>query len=145
MMCVICLDMMHANKAIQIELEEESRDITTFSDGDSLYRYKRLSSGMNMNAPEQYQNIIRHVIADCPGATNIADDIVVYEWTTEDNDRNLVTLLERLQERNLTLNKDKSKSGMINQIVFMGLLLSQHVVGSTEEKVRTQFMKQTPY
>ena len=100
---------------------------------------------MNMNAPEQYQNIITHVIADCPGATNIADDIVVYEWTTEDNDRNLVTLLERLQERNLTLNKDKSKSGMINQIVFMGLLLSQHVKGSTEEKVRTQFMKQTPY
>ena len=145
MMCVICLDMMHANKAIQIELEEESRDITTFSDGDSLYRYKRLSSGMNMNAPEQYQNIIRHAIADCPGATNIADDIVVYEWTTEDNDRNLVTLLERLPERNLTLNKDKSKSGMINQIVFMRLLLSQYVVGSTEEKVRTQFMKQTPY
>ena len=145
MMCVICLDMMHANKAIQIELEEESRDITTFSDGDSLYRYKRLSSGMNMNAPEQYQNIIRHAIADCPGATNIADDIVVYEWTTEDNDRNLVTLLERLPERNRTLNKDKSKSGMINQIVFMGLLLSQYVVGSTEEKVRTQFMKQTPY
>lgn len=137
--------MMHANKAIQIELEEESRDITTFSDGDSLYRYKRLSSGMNMNAAEQYQNIIRHAIADCPGATNIADDIVVYEWTTEDNDRNLVTLLERLPERNLTLNKDKSKSGMINQIVFMGLLLSQYVVGSTEEKVRTQFMKQTPY
>ena len=100
---------------------------------------------MNMNAPEQYQNIIRHAIADCPGATNIADDIVVYEWTTEDNDRNLVTLLEQLQERNLTLNKDKSKSGMINQIVFMGLLLSQHVVGSAEEKVRTQFMKQTPY
>ena len=145
MMCIICLDMMHANKAIQIELEEESRDITTFSDGDSLYRYKRLSSGMNMNAPEQYQNIIRHAIAYCPGATNIADDIVVYEWTTEDNDRNLVTLLERLPERNLTLNKDKSKSGMINQIVFMGLLLSQYVVGSTEEKVRTQFMKQTPY
>ena len=91
--------MTHANKAIQIELEEESRDITTFSDGDSLYRYKRL---MNMNAPEQYQNIIRlwHAIADCPGATNIADDIVVYEWTTEEHDRNQVTLLAwRLQEK----------------------------------------------
>ena len=145
MMCVICLDMMHANKAIQIELEEESRDITTFSDGDSLYRYKRLSSGMNMNAPEQYQNIIRHAIADCPGATNIADDIVVYEWTTEEHDRNHVTLLGQLQGKNLTLNKDKDKIGMINQIVFMGFLLSQHGVRSTKEKVRTQFVKQTPF
>ena len=80
-----------------------------------------------------------------PGATNIADDIVVYEWTTEEHDRKQVTLLERLQERNLTLKKDKYKIGMINQILFMGLLLSQHGEGSTEEKVRTQFMKQTPY
>ena len=54
---------------------------------------------MNMNAPEQYQNIIRHAIADYPGATNIADDIVVYEWTTEEHDRNQVTLLGRLQEK----------------------------------------------
>ena len=58
----------------QIELEEGSRDITTLSAGDSLFRYKRLSFGVN-SAPEQYQNIIRQTIADCPGATNIADDI----------------------------------------------------------------------
>ena len=88
---------------------------------------------------------VKRSIADCPGATNIADDIVVYEWTTEEHDRNLVTLLVRLQERNLTLNKDKYKIGMIIQIVFMGLFLSQHGVGLTEEKVRTQFMKKTPY
>ena len=89
----------------QIELEEGSRDITTFSAGDSLYRYKRLSFGVN-SAPEQYQNIIRQTIADCPGATNIADDLVVYGRTTEEHDSNMVILLEQLQERNLTLNKD---------------------------------------
>ena len=118
----------------QIELEEGSRDITTFSAGVSLYRYKRLSFGVN-SAPEQNQNIIRQTIADCPGAINIADDIVVHGRTTEEHDRNLVTLLEQLQERNLTLNKDKCKIGM-NQIVLMGLLLSEHGVGPTEEKVR---------
>ena len=118
----------------QIELEEASRDITTFSAGDSLFRFKRLSFGLN-SAPEQYQNIIRQTIADCPGATNIADDIVVHGKTTEEHDRNLITLLHRLQERNLTLNKDKCKIGM-SQIVFMGLLLNKHGVGPTEEKVR---------
>ena len=40
----------------QIEPEEASRDITTFSAGDSLFRYKKLSFGLN-SAPEQYQNI----------------------------------------------------------------------------------------
>ena len=101
---------------------------------DSLYRYKRLTFGEN-SVPEQYHNIIRQKVADCPGLTNIADDIVVYGRTTEEYDRNLVTLLERLQERNLTLIKDKCKIGM-NQIVFIGLILSEHGVEPTEEKVR---------
>ena len=85
------------NKGLhQIKLEEGSRDITTFSAGYSLYRYKSLSFGEN-SAPEQYQNIIRKIIADCPGLTNIADDIVVHGRTTEEYGRNLVTLLERLE------------------------------------------------
>ena len=117
----------------QIELEESSRDITTFSAGDSLFRYKRLSFGIN-SAPEQYQNIVRQTIAGCPGATNIADDIVVHGKTTEEHDRNLVTLLNRL-ERNLTLNKGKCKIGK-SQIVFMGRILNKHGVGPTEEKVK---------
>ena len=82
-----------------IEIEEGSSDITTFSAGDSLYRHKTSSSGVN-NAPEQYQNIFTQTITDCPSATNMADDIVVYKQTTEEHERNLVTLLERLQERN---------------------------------------------
>lgn len=46
-----------------------------------------------------------------------------------------MTLLEQLQERNITLIKDKCKVGM-NQIVFIGLILSEHGVEPTEEKVR---------
>ena len=58
---------------------------------------------------------------------------MVHGKTTED--QNLITLIGRLQERNLTLNKDKCKFGM-SQIVFMGLLLNKHGVGPTEEKVK---------
>ena len=117
------------------------RDITTFSAGDSLYRYKRLNFAVN-SAPEQHQNIIRQTIADCPGATNIADDIVVYGPTTEEYDSNLVTLLEGLQERNLTLNKDKCRIGM-NQIVFIGLLLGE--LGVDQQRKRSElFVKQSP-
>ena len=126
----------------QIELEEGSRDITTFSAGDSLFRYKRLSFGIN-SAPEQYQNIVRQTIAGCPRATNIADEVVVHGKTTEDHDRNLVTLLNRLQERNLTLNKDRCKIGM-SQIVFLGLLLNKHGVGPTEEKVKAIWETEAP-
>ena len=95
----------------QIELEEGSRNITTFSAGNLLFHYKRSSFGIN-SAPEQYENIVRQTIVRCPGATNVTDNIVVHVKMTEEHDRNLVTLLNRLQERNLTLNKGKCKIGM---------------------------------
>ena len=41
----------------QIELEEGSRDITTFATHNGLFRYKRLSFGVN-SAPEKYQQIV---------------------------------------------------------------------------------------
>ena len=92
-----------------IEIEEGSSDTTTFSAGATFYRYKTSRFGVN-SAPEQYQNIFKQTITDCPSATNVADDIIVYEQTTEEHESNLVTLLERLQERNRTLNKDKCKN-----------------------------------
>ena len=105
----------------QIELEE----------GYSLFRYKRMSFGMN-NAPEQHQIIFRQTTAGCPGATNIEDDIVVHGKTTVEHDRNAVALLNRLQEGNLTPNKDECKIGM-SQIVFMGMYLNEHGVGPTDD------------
>ena len=118
----------------QIELDEASRDITTFAVADSLYRYKRLSFGIN-SAPEKYQHVIRQTISGCPGASNIADDIVVHGKDVKEHNENLLKLLKRLEERNLTLNKDKCLIGM-DKIVFMGLLLNKYGVGPTEEKVR---------
>ena len=41
----------------QIELDPESRDITAFATHDGIFRYKRLSFGVN-TAPEKYQHII---------------------------------------------------------------------------------------
>ena len=60
---------------------------------------------------------------------------MVHGKTTEENDRNLVALLNRLQERNFTLNKDNCKVRM-SQIVFVGLILNKHGVEPTEEKVK---------
>ena len=74
----------------------------------------------------------------------MAHYIVVHGKTTEKHDRNLITLLYRLKERNLTLDKAKCKTGMC-QIVFMRLLLNKHGVGPTEEKVRTVRETEPPH
>ena len=118
----------------QVELHADSRDITTFVTHDGLFRYKRLSFGVNA-APEKYQYIISQVIADIEGVINIADDLIVHGKTVAEHDQSLHKLLARLEEKNLTLNGEKCTFGM-GKVVFMGIFLSKHGIGPTEEKVR---------
>ena len=72
----------------QIELEPNSRDITSFATDDGIFRYKRLSFGVNA-APEKYQHIITQTMAGLKGVANIADDLVVHGQDSEEHDRNL--------------------------------------------------------
>ena len=87
----------------QIELDEESRDITTFATHEGLFRYKRLSFGVN-SAPEKYQQIVRKVVSDIERVLNIADDLVVHGKSIEEHDQSLHKVLQRLGDKNLTLN-----------------------------------------
>ncbi|PFX13288.1 Retrovirus-related Pol polyprotein [Stylophora pistillata] len=118
----------------QIELDPDSRDITAFTTHDGIFRYKRLSFGVNA-APEKYQHIITQSMAGLQGVSNIADDLIVHGRDTEEHDKNLHSVLQRLSEKQLTLNAEKCTFRM-TKVVFMGLLLSKHGIGPTEEKVR---------
>ena len=58
--------------------------------------------------------------SDCKGVANISDDIIVHRKTTEGHDERLKQVLEKLKEKNLTLNAEKYKFHM-TKLVFMGL------------------------
>ena len=118
----------------QIEQEPNSRDITSFATDDGIFRYKRLSFGVNA-APEKYQHIVTQTMAGLKGVANIADDLVVHGKDSEEHDRNLIKVLERLKERGLTVSAEKCTFRM-TKVVFMGLLLTRHGIGPTKEKVR---------
>ena len=117
----------------QIELDEDSRDITTFATHDGLFRHKRLSFGVN-SAPEKYQQIVRQVVSDISGVQNIANDLIVHGKNNEVHDRNLHKVLQGLEEKNLTLNRQKCQF-RVDKVVFLGLLVSKYGIGPTEEKV----------
>ena len=117
----------------QLELSEESRDITTFSTHAGLYRYKRLMFGVT-SAPEIYQHAIQQALYGCEGVRNISDDIILHGKDDQQHDERLEKLLQRLQQRGLTLNGEKCKFKM-PQLEFMGYLLSTRGIGPTESKV----------
>ena len=125
----ICIDMEEANKAItreghimptlddfkaevngsrldlkqachQVELEPESRFITTFSTHESLFQYKRLSYGTSSIA-ELFENILQRNLSDIKGVKNIADDITMFGKDRKEHDKALENCLKRLSDLNI--------------------------------------------
>ena len=126
----------------QIELDVNSRDITTFITHKGLFRYKRLFFGVSC-APEIHQRIIQQVIGGCEGARNIADDIIIFGVTGEEHNRRLDAVLQRLWEAGLRLNRDKCQFGL-PELSFMGYRLNKHGVSATDEKVRAVLNAREP-
>lgn len=106
----------------QIELSEESRDITTFVTEMGLYRYKRLMFGISC-APEIFQRIMRAVLKGCEGTINFIDDILVCGKSKEEHDNRLKQVFRKLKEKGLTLNKEKCRFGK-QEVIFMGFRIS---------------------
>ena len=97
----------------QLELDEESRQIMTFSTHVGIRHYKRLFFGINC-ASEIFQNTISQVIDGIPGVKNIADDIIVCGTSTAEHDRRLDLLLCRLVEKGLTQTSVSSTRQVLN-------------------------------
>lgn len=117
----------------QIELESESRKMTTFSTHRGLYRYKRLMFWIS-SAPEIYQNVIQQVLNGCEGVVNISDDILVHGRSMAEHNERLGKVLRVLIDRKLTLNRSKCQFRM-DRLVFTGHVLSRHGIGPDESKV----------
>ena len=114
----------------QVELEEESREITTLVTHRGHYRYKRLMFGIS-SAPEKYQKIITDVIQGCSRVANIADDLIVHGADLEEHDRNLHAVLQRLRESGLTVNGEKCQFRLL-KLAFFARDLSGGVAQSEE-------------
>ena len=123
----------------QLELNEESRQITTFATHSGLYRYKHLLFGVNA-ASEQYQYEISRVSA---GIVGVENDIIVHDCDQETHDRRLHKVLERLCEYGLTLNGQKWQYNM-DKLIFMGILLSAKGIGPTEQRVKATVEAREP-
>ena len=118
----------------QIELDPESRDITTFATHKGLFRYKRLMFGVSC-APEMYQRTMQQTLEGCKGVRNILDDIIVFASSEKEQNKRLEKLLKRLKEKGLKLNKEKRCFNMM-KLEFMGHVLSKDGVAPKESKIK---------
>ena len=118
----------------QLELSQESCQITTFVTHKGLYRYKRLLFGVS-SASELYQHEISTALAGIEGVDNISD-IIVHGPDQKIHNQRLLKTMERLRQHGLTLNADKCLFN-VDRLVFMGILLSEKGIGPTVSEVRS--------
>ncbi|KAM7283208.1 uncharacterized protein ISCGN_000341, partial [Ixodes scapularis] len=117
----------------QLELDNESRTITTFATHNKLYRYKRLMFGINA-AAEVFQETIRQVLNGIPHVLNISDDILVFGKTKDEHDQALQATLERLTENGLTVNPKKCLFAQ-KELCFFGHIFSASGIRTDPQKI----------
>ena len=107
-----------------VKLDESSSLLTTFHTPFGRYRWKRMPFGIS-SAPEVFQRRMHELIEGLVGVEVIADDFVAVgcgetlEKAIQDHDTNLRTLIERCEQRGITLNADKIKFRQ-QEVPFIG-------------------------
>ncbi|XP_046973981.1 uncharacterized protein K02A2.6-like [Vanessa cardui] len=102
----------------QLEIDESSRYITTFSTSKGLFRYKRLMFGVSC-APEMFQKVLERLLLGCEGTANFIDDIIIYGSDEQEHNRRLNKVLQVLKDNNVLLNEAKCIF-KTNRIEFLG-------------------------
>ena len=104
--------------------------------------FNRLPFGIN-SAPELFHKRMNQVIEGTHGFLCIFDDILVHGKTLGEHDQNLDNTLQKLQEANLTLNKDKCESAQTS-VNFVGNIVDSGGVRTDPEKVEAVLQMKTP-
>lgn len=126
----------------QLELEESSRVMTTFSTHLGLRRYKRLIFGVNC-ASEIFQDTLSNALQGLRGVKNIWDDIIIFGKSKQEHDENLKEALDRFRNLGLTLNWSKCKFNETS-ISFFGHVFSSEGVKADPEKSESNNRFYTP-
>lgn len=121
-----------ADSFLQLELDEESRDITTFITTRGIYRFKRMPFGLVI-ASEAYQKTMDEILVGCEGAWWYIDDIYVEGRTKREHDERLNKVLSRLKQRNVQLNLKKCVFG-VTRLEFLGHLITENGIEPSEGK-----------
>ena len=113
-----------SNQFWRVVLDEESSFSTTFNTPFGRYHWKRMPFGIR-SAPELFQRKMHELIEGLRGVEVIADDFVVvgygesWQSAIKDHDRNLLSFLQRCDERGVHLNSDKLQLRM-KEVPFIG-------------------------
>ena len=112
---------------LHIHLSKKSRELTVFRiNTHSRLCYKRMPFGMKMSQ-DVFQIQMDRILEQCPGVIGIHHDVIIYGYTQEDHDTNLINFLNVCQMEGLYLSS--KKLGLHHdRVSFFGTIYSREGV-----------------
>ncbi|XP_045541427.1 uncharacterized protein K02A2.6-like [Papilio machaon] len=118
----------------QLCLDEESQKLTCINTHRGLYQYTRLVFGLS-SAPAIFQRAMETVLSGLEGVLCLLDDILVTGRNREEHLARLSSVLQRLEEAGLTLQKDKCEF-FKDEISYLGYVINKNGLKKSPEKVK---------
>ena len=128
---------------LQLELAENTKDLTTINTHQGLYRYNRLSFGIS-SAPAVCQELLDKTLHGLRFTCGRIDDIIVSGKNDEEHLQNLKAVFSRLRERGLRLNKEKC-SFMQDELENLGSVVDKHGTRKSPKKIEAVRVLQEPH
>ena len=118
----------------QLELHESSRDLTAFTHNGQTWRYRRCCFGLR-SLPQCFQKLMECVLSGLPGVQVYLDDVIVTGGNRQEHDDRLQQVLRRLEDHNITLNREKCKIG-VKSVDFLGFTVADGRISVSSERVQ---------
>ncbi|KFD67385.1 hypothetical protein M514_20421 [Trichuris suis] len=113
-----------ADAYLQVEVEDDSKELLTVNTHRGLYRYNRLPFGVK-SAPGIFQQIMDTMIAGLSGAVAYLDDVLVVGRTVEEHNRNLDAVLNRIMDFGFKIRREKCQFGL-EEVKYLGFIVDKH-------------------
>ncbi|XGW10025.1 hypothetical protein V3C99_011919, partial [Haemonchus contortus] len=111
-----------ADAYLQVEVDDDSKELLTINTHRGLYRYNRLPFGVK-SAPGIFQQIIDSMISGLNGVAAYLDDVIVTGRTLSEHNANLEALFSRISAYGFRVRADKCHFVM-TQLTYLGNVIT---------------------
>ena len=126
-----CLDMSQAFH--QLELHDDSKDLTAFVTHEGVWRFKRCPYGLK-SLPQCFQRMMEIILRGMSGTQVYMDDVIVSGRSREEHDQRLEAVQQRLRGYHVTLNREKCRVGLTS-VEFLGFTIGENGISVSQERV----------
>jgi len=126
----------------QIQLDEQSSLLCTFSTPFGRYRFTRMPFGIKSDS-EVFQKRNEETFSGIPGIHIVADDIIIAVSSIAKHDQILTQVMQRAKDRNVVFNLNKLQL-RVDEVKYLGTIVTPDGTKPDPTKVQAIIAMATP-